>query len=115
MAGTFSVAAKNLSLDALAVSHVSIHTADPGTTGAALVTGTKVAATYGAAVNGSRALSSPVTTSIPGGSTISHYGVWAGATFLYSDILRDAGGVQKSETYGGDGQYTLTTATLSVP
>ncbi len=107
---------------ASAATYISLHTADPGTTGANEVTGgspayARKAATWGTAASGSRALSSAVVFDVPAGVSITHFGLWSAATsgnFQAGDALRDASNNAVTETFGGQGTYTLTTATLTV-
>ncbi len=115
---------RNSAVNGLASSatHISMHTADPGTTGASEVTGgspsyARKAATWGAASSGSRALSTPVVFDIPSGVTVTHFGLWSaasGGNFLGGDNLRDASNNPASEAFGGQGTYTLTTASLTI-
>jgi hypothetical protein len=101
---------------------VSLHTGDPGTTGANEVTGgtpayARKAATWGAAAGGSRALSASVTFDVPSGVTITHFGAWSAATggnFQGGDNLRDNSNNPVSEAFGGQGTYTMTNATLTI-
>lgn len=74
---------------AAAGAYISFHTADPGTTGASEMIGTRPATTWAAASGGSRA-GSQVTVAVPGGTTITHWGIWSaptGGTFLYGAAL----------------------------
>lgn len=105
-----SDAGKNIMLDALAASaaYVSLHTADPGTTGASEATGgspayARQALTWPAASAGAIS-AAEVTFDIPAG-TYTHWGLWdavsAGA-FLGGEAL------SQSETYGAQGTLDLT-------
>ena len=83
MAWEFSDEAKNLMLDALdtAGMHISAHTADPGTTGTAEVTGgapayARQVAGYDPAAAGSMALTTTETLDIPTGTTVAFLGIW---------------------------------------
>lgn len=78
---------------------ITLHSADPGTTGASLVTTTPASAntTWGAAADGAGgdagkavATGSVVNFTVPASTTASHYGIWNGATFLRGAAL-DAG------------------------
>lgn len=86
---------------------ISLHTADPGTSGASEVVGgtyARVATTWGSASASSMA-GSAVVINVPASTTITHWGVWtagSGGTFLQGGVL------PASETYGGAGTYTLT-------
>lgn len=76
---------KNIMLGALTITSMSAHTAFPGLTGTAEVTGTPYVrqnATFSAASGGSRVLASPVTFAMPSGVTVNWLGLWNGATYL---------------------------------
>lgn len=115
---------RNSAVNGLASSatYISLHTADPGTTGASEVTGgspayARKAATWGTAASGTRTLSTPVVFDVPAGVTITHFGLWSAATsgnFQGGDPLRDASNNPVSEAFGGQGTYTLSTASLTV-
>ncbi len=115
---------RNAAVNGLASSatYISMHTADPGTTGASEVTGGSPAyarkpASWGTAASGTRSLSSAVVFDIPSGVTVSHFGLWSAASggiFLGGDNLRDGSNNPASEAFGGQGTYTLTTASLTV-
>lgn len=105
----YSVQAKNAMLDALGVTHVSLHTANPGSTGASEVTGgspayARKAITHAAATGGTRSASTQPVFDVPAGTTVTHVGYWtaaSGGTYLgYDDVT--------SETFAGQGTYTLT-------
>ena len=83
---SFSVAAKNLMLDALSPTTMSLHTDFPGTTGANEVTGgapayARKASAFGAAASGIRSLSAAVTFDVPA-CTVRWVCYWNGATLL---------------------------------
>ncbi|MFC5996959.1 hypothetical protein ACFQE5_22365 [Pseudonocardia hispaniensis] len=90
-----------------AATYISLHTADPGTTGASEVTGgtyARKATTWGSVTNGS-VTGSEVTLDIPSGTTITHWGLWtlaSGGTFYYG------GALAASESYGSNGTYAAT-------
>jgi len=110
--------AKNLMLNELASVgvYVSLHTADPGPTGTSEVTGgspayARIAATWPSASGGSLSLTNDPVFNVPGSTTVAFFGVWSavsGGTFYGS------GGLSSSETFAGQGTYTLTAATVSV-
>ncbi len=91
---TFIVTVLDGMLDDLdgAATHASIHTADPGGTGAHEVTGgsyVRKALTWPSSSSGIKT-ASPVTFQIPTGSTITHFGLWSavsGGTFLGGQAL----------------------------
>jgi hypothetical protein len=81
---TFPTATKNAMLDGLTVTHASLHTGFPGTTGANEVTGgsyARMAITMSAASGGSRLLGAGVTFAIPA-CTVRWIGYWNSSTFL---------------------------------
>ena len=87
--------------------YISLHTADPGSTGTAEVTGGSYARqpTNWAAPAASAATGSSVTIPVPSGTTITHWGVWSAVsagTFLYG------GALPASETFGSNGTYAVT-------
>lgn len=118
----YSTAGKNLMLDALrgtnptvALAYASLHTADPGDTGANEVTGgtpayARKAVTMGAASAGAIAATNQPVFDVPGGTTVTHVGFWSavsGGTFLgYADVT--------DEVFASQGTYTLTSATLDL-
>jgi hypothetical protein len=116
--GSFVTAAKNTMLDALTVTYASLHTADPGATGANEVAGgspayARKAVTFNAASGAARALNATVQFDVPGSTTITHVGYWnavSGGTFHGSDPVTN-------ESYTGQGTYDLlasgTTLSLS--
>lgn len=112
----FSNAAKNTMLDhigGLAV-FVSLHTADPATTGANEVVGgayTRESVTWNASAGGNLDSSNQPVFDVPGGTTITHVGFWSAASggVWYGGDQLDA-----PETYGSDGQFTLTDADFTI-
>jgi hypothetical protein len=105
----FSNTAKNTALDAVgtAAAWISMHTADPGTTGASEITGGAYArqqtAWQGAA--GGQKAGQPVTINIPAGTTVTHWGVWTASgqgTFFEGNVL------PSSEYYGSAGTIVFT-------
>lgn len=101
-----SDSAKNLMLDAAlqgATIYMSLHTADPGTSGANEVTGGSYGrqeAVFGAASAGQSSNTGTVVwTGMPAG-TITHCGVWRGLTFLFGAAL-----TQSRALAAGDGFF----------
>lgn len=91
---------------AAAAQRISFHTADPGTTGASEVSGTgRPATTWAAAAadavtGGRKRDGSEVSAPIPGGTTVTHWGLWtaaSGGTFKYG------GALDAPETFGSAG------------
>ena len=112
---------KNVMLDRLAQLAVfaSIHTADPGTSGSAEVTGgtyARKAITFSAASGGTLIASINPVFDIPAVTTITHGGFWSaasGGTFYAQDELV-ADGEPAPETFTAAGTYTLTDAKLEI-
>ena len=115
--------AKDTMLDALTdptvVDHVSLHTADPGSTGANEATGgapayARKAITWAAASAGSVAENTgtdPVF-DVPAG-TYTHLGLWDDLTLSASTNFYGSADIT-DETYGGQGTYTLTGLTITI-
>jgi len=83
---TFPSSTKDNMLNAQTFTHVSLHTAFPGTTGANEVTGgspayARKAITLNASSGGSRSLSAAVTLDVPA-CTVRWLGYWNGASFV---------------------------------
>lgn len=107
--------AKNEMLDHLGTLAVlvSLHTADPAGTGANEVTGgsyAKQSVTWSAAATGNLDSSNQPVFDVPGGTTISHFGIWdtGGTTFYGGNAL------SASENFTADGTYTLTDLDLDL-
>ncbi len=119
-----SDAGRNNAVNGLATTavYMSMHSADPGTTGASEITGgspayARKAVTWGAASSGTRNMSAAVVFDIPSGSNVSHYGLWTAATggvFQGGDSLRDGSNNPVVESFSGQGTYTVTTASLTI-
>lgn len=75
---------KNAMLNGVTYTHVSCHSAYPGTTGANEIAGTRTAITPAAAVGGSRVIASSVNMTIPAGQTVRYFGFWNGSVFVDS-------------------------------
>lgn len=91
-----STATKNMMIDALlqgAQIYISLHTADPGTTGSNELSGgsySRSTASFPAASNGQSSNSASVVwTDLPA-STLTHCGWWRGSTFLFGAPLTQA-------------------------
>ncbi|MCW2904934.1 MAG: Phage protein [Streptosporangiaceae bacterium] len=113
----FTSAVRDSMLDQLngLATHASIHTADPGTSGASEVSGgsyARQAITWQAPSGGSKTIVGTATFQIPGGTTITHSGTWSALT---SGTWRGGGALSASEVYSAaGGTYTLTlTATAT--
>lgn len=86
---------------------VSLHTADPGTTGASELVGgayARVATNWTAAAAGETD-GSTVTINVPAGNTITHWGMWDAAT---NGNFKFGGTLPANETFGSNGTYAVT-------
>lgn len=106
--------AKDAMLDHLGtlVTRVSLHTADPGTTGTNEVVGgsyAQQAISWNGAASGAMTASNQPQFSVPGGTTVAFVGFWntAGDTFYGSYDVTD-------ESFGGDGTYTITSGQIDL-
>jgi hypothetical protein len=105
----YTVAAQNSAITGVknAATFISLHTADPSTTGASEVLGgtyARVATAWGTVSNGS-VTGGPATINVPASTTITHWGLWTAGTsgtFYYGGVL------PASETFGAAGTYALT-------
>lgn len=98
------------------VGYVSMHTADPGTTGTSEVTGgtpayARKAVAWSTASGGVASISGGVTFDVPGSTTITHVGLWSTAT---GGTYYGSAALSASETYGGQGTYNLTALTITI-
>lgn len=114
----FTEAATNAAVDAITdlVGYVSLHTADPGSSGSSEVTGgspayARQAVTYSAADDGSAGIDAAEEFNVPASTTVTHFGLWSaasGGTF-YGGFALSA-----SETFANQGIYRLTAQTISI-
>lgn len=105
-----TVAARNTAADAVGalITHLSLHTADPGTTGAAEATGgtpayARKAIVNTVAANGTESFAEGIF-DVPAG-TYTHFGTWSAATlgtFIGGNALA------ASQTFTSQGQLKLT-------
>lgn len=118
----YEAAAKNRMLDALvgtasgaAITHASLHTADPAGTGGSETTGgtpayARESVTFSAASAGAIDSSNQPVFDVAGGVTITHVGFFTAVTsgtFMASADVTD-------EVFGGQGTYTLTDADMDL-
>ena len=90
--------------------YVSLHSADPGTTGANPV-GDREAITWAAASGGSKTSAAPVTLTVPADGHVAYGGLWdaqTGGTFL------GGGQLSSAEDYTAEGDYVLDEVTITV-
>jgi len=109
----FSLVARQQALDGILVDRVSLHSGDPGTTGANYITaGGKQAATFGAA-NGSaeRLLSGDIAfTGLAANATVTHFGVWLNS----GDVYKCGTTLTGDQTANAAGEYTLKGTTTKI-
>lgn len=111
MAG-FSTAGKSAMLGALpSAPFVSLHSSDPGDTGAAELSAvTRQTGALAAFSAGARALTVASAHSVGAGQTVAYVGLWSaltGGTFYGSFAVT-------SETYGGAGSYQVDASSLAL-
>ena len=105
----FTDAGKAIMLNAMrnATTQVSLHTADPGTTGASEYSGggyaraAVVAADWNAPVAGQVDLNNDKPFSGNALDPVTHFGIWAGATFVGSAAI------QGDTSFNAAGEFTL--------
>jgi len=112
MASTFAPSAVALALDAITVDRVSLHSGDPGTTGANYITAAgRQPATFNAASGGERVLSADVNFSgMTGGQAVTHWGAWLNA----GTVFRCGNVVTGDQTANAAGEYTLKGTTTKI-
>jgi hypothetical protein len=105
----------NQALSTTGWGYVSLHTADPGTTGASEVTGgtyARVAVTWNAASGGSVTNSSALSINLPATTTAAYFGVWSAST---AGTYYIGGALSPSVTTGSSaGVVTIASAALTV-
>lgn len=113
-----STAAKNAALDHLATVMVfaSLHTADPGDTGANEVSGGspaygRKAITWNAATGGALDNNANPVFDVPAATTVTHAGLWSAVT---GGTYHGSGDIA-NETFAGQGQYTLSDLDITLP
>lgn len=90
----------------------SLHTADPGLTGANEVAGgspayARIAATWNAAAAGDLNLSNQPLFNVPASTTVAYIGLWSAVS---AGTFYAGGQLVSSETFTGQGDFTLTDA-----
>ncbi len=110
-------AGKAVGLNAIAAvaGFASLHTANPGGTGASEVTGgtpayARKAITWNAAASGNLDSSNAPVFDIPAGVTVTHFAIWSAASggTCYGDNALSA-----SETFTAQGEYVLDDADIN--
>lgn len=111
----YSVAAKNLMLDALAPPFASLHNGDPGDGGANEISGgspayARKANTWNPASGGSKDNSNQPVFDVPPATSVKYVGFWSlvtGGVFYGSALVTQ-------EDFANQGTYTLTDADLDL-
>jgi len=105
----------NQALSTTGWSYVSLHTADPGTTGASEVSGgtyARVAVTWNSPSGGSVSNSGALSINLPASTTASYFGVWSATT---AGTYYIGGALSPSVTTGASaGVITIASGSLSV-
>jgi hypothetical protein len=94
------------------VTHASLHTADPGSTGTSEVTGgsyARVAVTWAASSGGTKNITAAVTFQVPAGTTITHFGMWSASS---GGTFRGGGALDAPQSYPTGGTFDLS---ITVP
>lgn len=97
------------SLGALAT-HLSLHSADPGTTGANPTTHTRVAVTWTVDADGDLTSGSKAFTGGAANGAVTHVGLWSAAT---AGTFRGAFALTGDLTSNAAGEYTVTQVTIN--
>jgi hypothetical protein len=111
---SFSTDALNEALDGITVDRLSLHSADPGTTGANEIGAAgKQAATINAAASGERALNADVDFSgMTGGQTVTHVGFWEHNGG--SPIFKAGEALAGDQAANAAGEYTVKATTTKL-
>lgn len=113
----FSATAKNYMLDQLGTVclYASLHTANPGSTGASEIAGgsptyARKGLTWNAADAGSKTLSNTPVFDVPGSNTVTHIGLWSTPTGgTYYGYIAVA-----PEAFTSQGTYQITSGTVDL-
>lgn len=113
----YSDTAKNYMLDQLGTQALfaSLHTANPGSTGASEVTGgtpayARMGLTWNASVTGSKTLSDTPTFNVPAATTVVAVGIWSAVTAgIYYGYV-----TVTNETFAAQGTYQITSGTFDL-
>ena len=110
-----SITEENQALATTGWAYISLHTADPGTTGASEVTGgsyARVAATWNAPSGGSVTNSNALSINLPASTTAAYFGIWSAITVGNYYI---GGALTPSVTTGASaGVVSIAIAALSI-
>ena len=93
--------------------YASLHTADPGTSGTAEVSGGSYARksiSWATATNGSAVSDTDIVFDVPSSTTITHLGYWSAST---SGTFYGFRALDTSQTFSTNGNYTINSGNLS--
>jgi hypothetical protein len=109
---TFATVALNQALDGITVDRVSLHSGDPGTTGANYITAAgRQAATFNAASGGERLLNADVAfTGMTGGQAVTYWGAWLNA----GTVFKCGGPLTGDTAANAAGEFTLKGTTTKI-
>jgi hypothetical protein len=94
--------------------HLSLHTADPGDTGASEVAGgsyAREAVTWAAASGGPKAITNTPVFQVPSSTTITHFGLWSAVS---GGTWRGGAALPSPEAFSSPGTYTANSLTIDV-
>jgi hypothetical protein len=94
--------------------YLSIHSADPGTTGASELSGgsyARVAVSWAAAASGSMANSNTLTINIPTSTTAAYFGLYSASTAGTYEV---GGALSASQTFNTAGTYSIAIGGLTL-
>jgi hypothetical protein len=109
---SFSTTALNQALDGITIDRVSLHSGDPGTTGANYITAAgRQAATFNAASSGERLLNADVAfTGMSAAQSVTHWGAWLNA----GTVFKCGGALTGDTAANAAGEYTLKGTTTKI-
>jgi hypothetical protein len=112
-----SANAEDLALTAIGTgvsSYISLHSADPGTTGASEISGgsyARVSVTWGSASAGSMANTNTLTINVPSSTTVAYFGLWSASS---SGTYQCGGALSSSQTFNTAGTYSIAIGGLTI-
>lgn len=111
-----SASAEDSALTALQTpaAFISLHSADPGTTGASEISGgsyARVAVTWGTASAGSMSNTNSITINVPASTTVAYFGLWSAST---AGTYAVGGALSSSQTFNTTGTFTIAIGGLTL-
>lgn len=96
--------------------YMSLHSADPSTTGANEIAGgspayARKSATWNSPSSGAATASNQPVFDVPASTTVSHFGLWSAVS---AGTFYGGAALSASETFGAQGTYTVTAASVTV-